>query len=215
MLSKKNKIILYATAAVAAVAAAILTAVLLISIISKQNNSDLSSAAISDFVSQPLPQEEIEVTIPEATIVVPEDDDIQEQEPIEEIIKETETIKPTKENTVVVKHNEVNTSVLSKKSVKIPLKYVPQNPELPTGCEITSLTAVLNYYGYDVSKTTMSDKYLEKTIDKIGNFWEVFVGNPRTNGFGCYAKPIVNAANKYLSSHGNRHQAVNLSGAAF
>ena len=27
-----------------------------------------------------------------------------------------------------------------------------QNPELPTGCEITSLTSVLNYYGCNVDK---------------------------------------------------------------
>lgn len=35
-----------------------------------------------------------------------------------------------------------------------------QNPELPTGCEITSLTSVLNYYGCNVDKTTMADVYL-------------------------------------------------------
>ena len=37
-----------------------------------------------------------------------------------------------------------------------------QNPELPTGCEITSLTSVLNYYGCNVDKTTMADEYLKK-----------------------------------------------------
>ncbi len=92
---------------------------------------------------------------------------------------------------------------------------MPQNPELPTGCEITSLTAVLNYYGYNVTKTTMADKYLTKTVDKIGNFWEVFVGDPTSNGFGCYAKPIVNAANRYFASHGGKHTAIDYSGAEF
>ena len=37
-------------------------------------------------------------------------------------------------------------------SCYINVKWVSQKPELPTGCEITSLTTVLNYYGYNVSK---------------------------------------------------------------
>lgn len=31
-----------------------------------------------------------------------------------------------------------------------------QNPELPTGCEITALTMVLNYYGYPADKIVMA-----------------------------------------------------------
>lgn len=41
-------------------------------------------------------------------------------------------------------------------------EWLGQYPELPTGCEITSLTSVLNYYGYDVDKEVMADDYLEK-----------------------------------------------------
>ena len=116
---------------------------------------------------------------------------------------------------MVVKAKPVDASGLSKRQVKLPVKYLSQNPELPTGCEITALTTALNYYGYDISKTEMSDEYLDKTIDKIGNFWEIYVGNPRKNGFGCYAKPIVNAANRYLATQNNRHKAVNYSGTEF
>lgn len=35
-----------------------------------------------------------------------------------------------------------------------------QMPELPTGCEITALTMVLNYYGFAVDKTVMAAEYL-------------------------------------------------------
>ena len=35
-----------------------------------------------------------------------------------------------------------------------------QMPELPTGCEITALTMMLNYYGYTVDKTVMASDYL-------------------------------------------------------
>lgn len=35
-----------------------------------------------------------------------------------------------------------------------------QLPELPTGCEITSMTMALNYYGLNADKVTMATKYL-------------------------------------------------------
>lgn len=46
--------------------------------------------------------------------------------------------------------------------VYIDVPTVMQNPELPNGCEITSLTAVLNSKGYKVEKTEMADIYLPK-----------------------------------------------------
>ena len=42
----------------------------------------------------------------------------------------------------------------------IDVPTILQYPELPNGCEITSLTAVLNYFGIDVHKTEMADDYL-------------------------------------------------------
>ena len=68
-----------------------------------------------------------------------------------------------------------------------------QNPELPHGCEITSLTAVLNYFGMNVSKLEMTDKYLPKQeIRTEGNQRfgpnpnEAFAGNPRDKARGMY-----------------------------
>ena len=42
-------------------------------------------------------------------------------------------------------------------------KFIPlnQHPELPTGCEITSLAMVLMYYGFDTDKCELAEKYLE------------------------------------------------------
>ena len=88
-----------------------------------------------------------------------------------------------------------------------------QNPELPTGCEITSLTSVLNYYGCNVDKTTMSDEYLKKGN---GSFYEMFLGNPRDNtSYGCMSQPIVNAANKYFKVNNMSAVAKNISGTDF
>lgn len=92
-------------------------------------------------------------------------------------------------------------------------EWLNQYPELPTGCEITSLTSVLNYYGCDVNKTTMADDYLKKGY---GNFFEMFLGNPReSTSFGCMAQPIVDAANKYFNINKIPMKAENISGSEF
>lgn len=83
----------------------------------------------------------------------------------------------------------------------IKIEPILQNPELPTGCEVTSLTTVLQYLNYDIDKCKLADDYLVK--GKIGetNFRKAFVGNPRDQGsYGCYAEVIENCAQKYLQS---------------
>lgn len=92
-------------------------------------------------------------------------------------------------------------------------EWLSQNPELPTGCEITSLTSVLNYYGINVKKETMADDYLKKGD---GSYYKMFLGNPRDAGsFGCMAQPIVDAANLYFKKNNVSMKASNVSGATF
>ena len=103
----------------------------------------------------------------------------------------------------------VNTDMLTEKYVKLEVANLLQNPELPNGCEITSLTTVLNFYGFNVTKTVMSDNYLPKS-DINKDFWKVYIGDPRRNdSFGCYAQPITDAANKYLGEQGSNLKAYN------
>ena len=88
-----------------------------------------------------------------------------------------------------------------------------QNPELPTGCEVTSLAIVLNYYGYDVDKCDLSDYYLDKGDIGETNPNDAFLGDPRDDdSYGCYAPVIVNCANYYLE--GDR-EVVNLTDTSF
>lgn len=83
------------------------------------------------------------------------------------------------------------------------IPVVMQKPELPHGCEITSLTAVLNYFRFHVTKTDMANHYLPKQEFKIKNGKKVgpdphnaFAGNPADlkNGMYVFAEPIVTAA---------------------
>ena len=79
-----------------------------------------------------------------------------------------------------------------------------QEPELPTGCEITSLTMLLNHIGFDADKLDMADNYLPKGEYRKADFNKVFVGDPRSRrGFGCTAGVIVTAAENYLSKQEN------------
>lgn len=87
-----------------------------------------------------------------------------------------------------------------------------QLPELPTGCEITALTMVLQYYGFDVDKETLADEFLEKGDADTADFRVVFAGDPHSyNALGCYSAAITDAANRYLDTQETALHAYNLS----
>jgi len=98
-----------------------------------------------------------------------------------------------------------------------------QNPELPHGCEITSLTAVLNYYGMNVTKLEMADKYLPKQDirivggQRIGpNPEKAFAGDPSDKAEGMYvfAAPIVKAAEAVIADKKADLRVTNRTGAS-
>lgn len=95
----------------------------------------------------------------------------------------------------------------------LPVQHISQLPELPTGCEVTSLTMVLNYLGFNVHKCELADNYLDKLDTPSGSFYDYFIGNPySTSGWGCFAPALTNAANKYLSEQASKLSAHNISG---
>lgn len=90
---------------------------------------------------------------------------------------------------------------------------IMQMPELPTGCEVTSLAIILNYYGYSIDKLTLADEYLPK--GKIGETYpyEAFVGNPRSDkSYGAYAPVLVETANSYLETQETILTAMDITG---
>ncbi|MDO4305822.1 MAG: C39 family peptidase [Eubacteriales bacterium] len=99
-----------------------------------------------------------------------------------------------------------------------------QNPELPTGCEITALAMVLDYYGFEVDKTTLAEKYLPKTTEDLyqgedGRLYgpdlnKYFVGDPFDHGLICGTEAIVTAADTYLQEVDSKFRGKDLTGTA-
>lgn len=98
----------------------------------------------------------------------------------------------------------------------IKMGCIYQEPELPTGCEITSLAIVLNYLGYDISKTELAQNYLEKDYSGKAGFDQAFIGDPSWDaGYGCFAPVIVKAAQQFLNEHDMLYTAWDISGTEF
>lgn len=209
-LTQKQKIILCASFAVAAIAVAI-GATFLVRIPTEES----PTVVLNTTQSTPLPDMSAITTPdyvyrPEATVVVTSDG---AKEKLDAIINAANRIKPSENNKIIVLNHAIDDSKLIKRKSLIPVEFLSQ--ELPSGSEITALTTLLNFYGYDVSQAEIADDFLDKTTDKLGDFRETFVGNPSYSGFGCYAKPIVNAANRYIKSENDAYVAVDYSGAKF
>lgn len=93
---------------------------------------------------------------------------------------------------------------------------VLQEPELPTGCEITTLAEVLNYHGFNIDKEELCDNFMP--VDYVGSvtMTQAYLGDPRSNnGFGCYSPVIVKSAYEYFESIDSPCYAVDLSGTDF
>ena len=110
--------------------------------------------------------------------------------------------------------------------IEIPESYllnvtdIPQYGELPGGCEITSLAIALNYMGFNVDKCYLSDNFLpqqnvytENGVRYGPDPYVAYPGNPRnSSGWYCWAPPIVQAANSYLTQNNSTFKAVDLTG---
>jgi len=97
----------------------------------------------------------------------------------------------------------------------LPVEHISQLPELPTGCEITALTTVLNYLGFNTDKLNMAENYLKYADSFEGNFYDYFIGDPtQGNGWGCFAPAITLAAQEFLEDNNSTLKAHNISGAS-
>ncbi|MBM7606201.1 uncharacterized protein YvpB [Metabacillus crassostreae] len=109
--------------------------------------------------------------------------------------------------------------ILTERMLDVPL--VSQLPELPRGCEVTSLEMLLLYEGIEVDKMELAKnvkkdptpKTVKNGVIHFGNPHYGFVGDMYTYnnpGYGVYHEPIEELAEKYLPN-----KVVNLSGNDF
>ncbi len=86
--------------------------------------------------------------------------------------------------------------------IDVPL--ISQNPELPRGCEVTSLAMLLNHAGIMVNKIELAENVKKVPFQQdglMGNPNDGFVGSMYTleePGLGVYHDPIFDLAEHYL-----------------
>ena len=167
----------------------------------KSDNIDVIAEAYTEYETTYTETE----TETESTISVSEEDTVEETETvpeettaftIEETIPETTTeyIPPAP-----VLPDELIALADAGRSAYIDnFPCLNQNPDLPTGCEVTSLTMVLNHLGYPADKNDLAANYLTKEEFPYANPYSQFVGDPTDeHSFGCYAPVITECAIKY------------------
>lgn len=196
------------------------------------NSFDLSEACLSEIMVPAVTETALpEITLPEitthgwmaneeipfATVILDEPKVTEAPVVTTEAAVTTTVVTTTTEvttTTAVTTTEAPVTTTVTTTAVKAPVKLevdsILQNPELPKGCEITSLTMLLNHYGFGVSKMQLVD-YMPKfnfyIIDDVlygADFINTFPGNPKssTTGCGCYTPCMVTTAEKFFQASG-------------
>lgn len=100
-----------------------------------------------------------------------------------------------------------NPSIKNKVLLDVPI--IKQLPELPRGCEVTSLAMLLQYAGIDAEKLTLA-KQIKKNPAKMKNInGQIYYGDPNDGfigdmysttkpGLGVYHTPIKELAERYM-----------------
>ncbi len=148
---------------------------------------------------------------------------------INQIVSEKNESEVHNEYTVLTEEKPVDNIVFAEsvplsQSHYISVPDINQLPELPTGCEVTSLTMVLNYLGIDIDKVEIARNYLEKDelfrdendVLKGPDFRYVFTGDPENDySFGCMAPCISDTAQKIFDDTKSEFTASDITGTSF
>jgi uncharacterized protein YvpB len=106
-------------------------------------------------------------------------------------------------------------------SVLLNVPIIRQLPELPRGCEVTSLAMLLQYNGIHVDKMTLAKQVKKNPASYVKKNGNVYFGHPndgfvgdmyslKTPGLGVYHQPIRELAERYLPN-----RVVDLTGSEF
>lgn len=140
-------------------------------------------------------------------------------------IKEDNSDEVTEESTIQVNNEEVTTEKIDSYIIEN-INGMCQLPELPTGCEATALTVVMNYRGIKANKYNISMVYMPRRefYYKDGFLYGedptyVFMGNPSKNsGLGCFAPCLVKTFDNFSSrrlKYCKKYQPIDLTGSDF
>lgn len=128
----------------------------------------------------------------------------------EDVTKEIET-EPTTEpfslDVTMPKGHKI-----ARKSVIKKFETVMQEPELPTGCEVTALCQTLNFLGFDIDKEELADEFMPLDTEGSTTMNHAYIGDPKfCDGFGCLPPVIVQTADDYFKSINSPCYAVDMS----
>ncbi|AIE61101.1 C39 family peptidase [Bacillus methanolicus] len=131
----------------------------------------------------------------------------------EHVVKAVESIKSwiqssVKTNNYLEKNYKVSI-IKIKDKVLLDAPVISQMPELPRGCEVTSLAMLLQDAGINADKVTLAKEIKKDTTPFIISKGKIFFGNPNDGfvgsidnnkepGLGVYHKPIKELADAYL-----------------
>jgi len=127
--------------------------------------------------------------------------------------QETSAVDVSKYSSNIVLTTAAEKNLEYEKKIQLDVPFISQQPQLPTGCEITALAQVLNYLGFEIDKETLARDYLPMS-DTAGEgmFINYFFGSPwKENGSGCFAPTIVTAANHFLKDNTADFKAYSIS----
>ncbi len=129
---------------------------------------------------------------------------------------------PTTSMTVIPEAVEATEEEVTRDNILLNIPNIYQLPELPNGCEATSLAMVLEYNDFDITKTEIVDTYLDKAtlVDQQGILRgadpeDTYIGNPYDEtGYYILAPGLTNTAQAYLNTQDTEYRSEDVSGAS-
>lgn len=82
------------------------------------------------------------------------------------------------------------------------ISLFPQEDVIPQGCEVASLSIVLDYYGISHDIHHLVEEYLPQSgiQERIKNPEIAYVGDPFQEGWYCFQEPLLQCANQFLTT---------------
>ena len=140
---------------------------------------------------------------------------------IKDYLKNKKVVEEIEQDPITVFVEREDRPYINYRNLQLQITNIQQNPELPTGCEVTSLTTVMNYLNPDahIDKVMLADTFMDKGNPGMVSPDDAFVGNPHNSrySFGANAPVLVNTANKYYQSKSSEPEftAYNMTGTEF